>query len=251
MLNHYHLCYMDKKVILQNLRKLKNYFDDGKIPVLHKHEVNPGLPLGSRENYLYFVMTCALNFQRVSPNTWKASLETWNDGKTNFVFFPEEVVNTKEDVLRQALLKHKLALQPNKHIQIWKKLSETFHDHFADDPRVLFEKGDFDAEVVLEIVQKDMKKDFPYLSGPKLSNYFIFILLAYSDLKLKNTHMISIIPDTHIMQATKVLGILDNDINPQNTEEAWMSLLEDTEFSPIDFHSILWNWSRNNFEPGL
>jgi len=243
---------MERKIILQKLRKLKQYFEAGEIPVLHKHEVNPGLALESRENYLYFVMTCCLNFQRVSPNTWKAALETWNDDKANFVFFPEKVAAIHEDVLREALLKYKLALQPNKHIQIWRKISETFHQYFFDDPRELFKKGNFDAPVILNIVQKEMKKDFPYLSGPKLSNYFLFILLAYSDLKLKNTHMISIIPDTHIMQATGILGIVEESaINPKSTERAWRELLEGTEYSPIDFHSILWNWSRNNFTPSV
>ncbi len=238
--------------ILQKLEKLKDYFDKGDIPVLHKHEVNPNLPLKSRENYLYFIMTCSLNFQRSSPNTWKSALATWNDQETSFVFFPEKVVRAKEETLRQALLKHKLALQPNKHIQIWKTISGTFHNYFEDDPRNLFKKGNYSSDQVLYIVQKEMKKAFPYLSGPKLSNYFIFILLAYSDLKLKNTHLISIIPDTHIMQATEVLGILKKEeVNPKSVEDAWKELLKDTKYSPIDFHSILWNWSRNNFNPSI
>lgn len=241
---------MNKSLILQKLKNLKEAFDNWKIPVLHKHELNPNLNKWSRENYLYFIMTCSLNFQRISPNTWKSALETWNDKDTNFVFFPEKVVITTEENLRKALLKHKLALQPNKHIHIWKTISETFHKHFSDDPRKLFEKWNFDALKVLEIVQKEMKKEFPYLSWLKLSNYFIFILLAYSDLKLKNIHTISIIPDTHIMQATEVLGMLEKSkINPKSVELAWKNLLEETEFSPIDFHSILWNWSRNNFRP--
>ena len=238
--------------LIQKLEKLREHFYNGEIPVLHNHEVNPSLPLGSRENYLYFIMTCSLNFQRLSPKTWESALATWNDKETNFVFFPEKVINTEEEILRHALLKHKLALQPNKHIQIWKTISETFHNFFKDDPRKLFEKGKFDAKEVLNIVQKEMKKEFPYLSGPKLSNYFIFILIAYSDIKLKNTHLISIIPDTHIMQATEVLGILRReDINPTSVEDAWKVLLKDTNYSPIDFHSILWNWSRNKFHPQI
>ncbi len=239
-----------KKAVLQKLEVLKKHFNNGGIPILHKHEVNPSLNLDSRENYLYFTMTCSLNFQRLSPNTWKSALETWNDKETNFVFFPEQVVKTTEDTLRKALLKHKLALQPNKHIHIWKTISQTFHNDFNNDPRNLFKKSNYDVEKVLNIVQIEMKKSFPYLSGPKLSNYFIFILLSYSDLKLKNTHLISIIPDTHIMQATEALGILKKeDINPKSVEKAWKELLKNSKYSPIDFHSILWNWSRNKFQP--
>ncbi|MBI4450685.1 hypothetical protein HY642_01805 [Candidatus Woesearchaeota archaeon] len=243
---------MDKSKVLAKLRRLRTEFKSGSIPLLHQHEVNPGLDKSSRENYLYFIMTCSLNFQRVSPRTWESALKTWNDTDTNFVFFPEIVVKREENTLRQALLKHKLALQPNKHIQIWKRLSETFHKYFSDDPRELFKQNDHDAKKVLKLLQEGMKKAFPYLSGLKLSNYFLFILLKYSDLRLKNTRAISIIPDTHIMQATEVLGILEKSaINPKSTEEAWQTLLDGTEFSPIDFHSILWNWSRNNFKPSV
>jgi hypothetical protein len=100
------------------------------------------------------------------------------------------------------------------------------------------------------VIQKDMKKDFPYLSGPKLSNYTLFILLHYSDLKLTNTKAISIIPDTHIMQATKELGMIDSKtITPEKVTKAWNELLSNSELSPIDYHSMLWNWSKNGFNP--
>lgn len=240
---------LNKTLILPKLEKLKYHYENGDIPLLKEHEVNPGLPIGSRENYLYYVMTCCLNFQRLSPNTWKAALATWMDKDTNYVFFPEKSGTVDIEQLRKDLLKHRLALQPNKHTDIWSRIQNTFHTKFEDDPRKLFEMADFDAVKVLQIVQKEMKKDFPYLSGLKLSNYFIFILLHYSDLKLKNVNNISIIPDTHIMKATKELGILEEGINPKTVEEAWINLLSVTKYSPIEFHSILWNWSRNKFQP--
>jgi hypothetical protein len=243
---------MDKTETLKKLELLKDHFDNGRIPQLHKHEVNPGLDIGSRENYLYFIMTCSLNFQRSSPKTWQSALDTWNDEGTRFVFFPERVVESQIEDLRTALVKHKLALQPYKHIDIWGRLSKTFNQHFQNDPRKLFELGEYDAEKILQILQKDMKPAFPYLSGLKLSNYSLFILLKYSNLKLRNTESISIIPDTHIMQATSQLGILESDkVNPQNVSLAWKELLKDSGFSPLDFHSILWNWSRNDFKPGV
>ena len=57
----------NRLLVLEKLKTLKKQFEDGVIPVEHKHEVNPGLPKGSRENYLYFIMTCSLNYQRSSP----------------------------------------------------------------------------------------------------------------------------------------------------------------------------------------
>ncbi len=243
---------MNSKKIIEKLIILKNHFDEWKIPQLHEHEVNQWLQSWSRENYLYFIMTCSLNYQRVSPNTWKSALATSEDRETQEVFFPEMVAKLSEDKLREKLMKHKLALQKVKHIQIWKTIMQTWQDHFWNDPRKLFQQWNYEVESILQIVQKDLKKWFPYLSWPKLSNYFLFILRAYSDIKLQNTYKISIIPDTHVMQATEVLAILPaEEISPINVESAWKKLLKETDFSPIDFHSILWNWSRNNFEPKL
>lgn len=243
---------MDRKTVLQKLERLKAAFAKGEIPILHNHEVNPGLPKDSRENYLYFMLTCSLNFQRSSPVTWKSALATWNDPETNFVFFPEKTVFRNVEVLRAALLKHKLALQPNKHIEIWTKITTTLNSYFDNDPRKLFEKGEFDAAKILSIMQKEMKANFPYLSGPKLSNYVLFILLHYSDLKLTNTRSISIIPDTHIIQTTVKLGMLDEKTaTPEKVSRAWYELLDGTQLSPIDFHSMLWNWSRNHFHPSV
>lgn len=243
---------MNHSQILQKLETLKKHFEAGAIPVMHNHEVHPDVPISSRENYLYFINTCSLNFQRSSPATWQSAMKTWDDESTRFVFFPEKVVASSTDNLRAALLKHKLALQPNKHVDIWSRIANTFHTHFNDDPRELFKKGEFDAVKVLNTMQTEMKKDFPYLSGPKLSNYSLFILLHYSDLKLTNTKSISIIPDTHIMKSSVQLGLVgDKSMNPLTVSKVWEELLSDTQYSPIDFHSMLWNWSRNDFKPGV
>ena len=41
-------------------------------------------------------------------------------------------------------------------------------------------------------------KEFPYISGPKMANYWLYILSQYTDAKFANMHEISIIPDTHV-----------------------------------------------------
>lgn len=93
------------------------------------HEVNPGLKKSSRENYLYFLMSCTINFQRNSYALWKSSLATWNDPKTNYLFYPEKVVETKFEKLQKDMAKHKLALQKNKHPTIWLKISTTLNKY--------------------------------------------------------------------------------------------------------------------------
>jgi len=111
---------MTKSRKLARIKKLYALFQAGKIPVLAKHEVHPDLSKGSRENYLYFTLPPCLNFQRHSPALWAAALKTWQDPDTRHLFFPEETAERSRSQIQEALLKHKLALQPNKHTDIWK-----------------------------------------------------------------------------------------------------------------------------------
>ena len=53
---------------------------------------NPGLSQESLENYLYFTLPMALNYQRNSYELWKAANKTYQDKETRFVFFPKEVL---------------------------------------------------------------------------------------------------------------------------------------------------------------
>ena len=125
------------------------------------------------------------------------------------------------------------------------------NEHFQDDTIVILEIANFDTQQVLALVQQDQKNLFPYLSGPKMANYWLYILNQYTNLKLINLNYISIIPDTHVMQSSIKLGIVDKTTNSQKVAEAWRTLLEGTELSPIDMHPVLWNWSRNNFLPAV
>ena len=234
---------------LKRIKKLFRLFQDGKIPTLAQHEVHPDLDLGSRENYLYFTLPPCINFQRHSPAMWASALKTWNDSKTNYLFFPEKVAKQPRQKIQTDLAKHKLSLQRNKHTDIWIAISKTLHESFSDDPRKLLSAGNFDVVKVLQLIQKDRKKDFTHLSGPKMSNYWLYILSQYTDVKLSNMHEISIIPDTHVMQCSVKLGVANEKMAAVEIAQAWKSILKDSEITPVKMHPVLWNWSRNGFLP--
>lgn len=234
---------------LQRILKLYALFQDGHIPVLSSHEVNPGLPKSSRENYLYFTLPPCINFQRSSPAMWASALATWNDSKTQYLFFPEKVARRSRERIQSDLCKHKLALQRNKHTDIWIAVSKAFHTHFKDDPRELFTTRDWDVAKILPTIQVDMRKEFPYISGPKMANYWLYILSHYTDATFKSMEEISIIPDTHVLQCSIQLGISQATHSPIQVAEIWKELLTGQEVSPVQMHPVLWNWSRNNFRP--
>jgi endonuclease III len=242
---------MSKEKALQKVFKLHALYKKGAIKTLAQHEVNPGLDTSSRENFLYFTLSPCLNFQRSSPAMWQAALKTWQDPKTRYLFYPEKVSKTSIEKVQKDLLKYKLALQKNKHTKIWVTISKTLNEHFKNDPRVVLEAGSFDAQKVLTLVQKDQKKLFPYLSGPKMANYWLYILSCYTDMKLSNMNYISIIPDTHVIQCSIKLGIVDEKASSEKVAEAWRKLLDGIKLTPIDMHPVLWNWSRNDFLPAV
>lgn len=240
---------IEKKKLQQRVRKLKELFDTGKVPTLAVHEVYPQLPADDRINYIYFTLPISLNFQRSSPAMWRSAFNTFNDPETNYLFYPELLVQESREKVQTDLTKHKLALQRNKHTDIWIKISQTFNEKYESDPRAFLAQHNFDVAQILEALQKTEKKSFPYLSGNKMANYWLFILNEFTDVKLINLDKISIIPDTHVIQCSIELGLADKSAKPAEIAALWFDLLEGTEILPIEMHPVLWNWSRANFEP--
>ena len=242
---------MHKEKVLNNISKLHSLFLAGKVIGPENHEVNPNLRKGSRENYLYFTLPCCINFQRNSPALWASALKTYDDPDTNYLFFPEQVVKKEEEEIREDMIKHKLALQTNKHPMIWRRINETFYNYYNNDPRKVLSECNYDVVEVIDTVQKKKKNIFPYLGGVKLSNYWLFILNSFTDVEFNNLNEISIIPDTHIIKSTIHLGLAKEGVKPDEVERIWRKVLKEVQLPPTDMHSALWRWSRNNFTPSL
>ncbi len=147
-------------------------------------------------------------------------------------------------------MKHKLALQPNKHIQTWRKIAQTVKSNWGSFVG-LFKSANNDFLCLNQIVRKDYKKDFPYLSGPKIFNYWSFIVSSYGGSTLTNRSYIEIAPDTHITQCSVKLGVVTkkeaDTITKDVISERWREILKNSGIDPIDMHPPLWFWSRNGF----
>ncbi|WKZ30887.1 MAG: hypothetical protein QY318_03495 [Candidatus Dojkabacteria bacterium] len=238
---------MKRSAILSKIAKLVELYESGEIPRPEVHEVYPDLDKSSRDNYLYFTLTVPLNYQRSSPAMWQSALATFNDPETNYLFYPEKVVEAEYVQFQNDLAKHKLSLQINNHSKIWWGISQTLFNEYESDPRKLLASG---GHAVKQIKDKliSEKKSFPYLNGPKMSNYWLFILSEFTDVELSGKEDISIIPDTHVIKASAVLGVIDS-ADPMEIERAWKELLSGSDFIPMQIHPVLWHWSRNGFKP--
>ncbi len=238
---------IDDTEILKRVRKLHNLFRRGLITGPEKHEVNPGLPANTRDNYLYFTLPCAINFQRNSPAMWRSALDTFLDPDTSYVFYPKQSTKVSQDTLKASLTSYGLALRANKHTDIWLRISESLLEYYAGDPRNVLSEYDFEVPKIIRALQVDKKRLFPYLSGIKLSNYWLFILAEFTDAALRNTDKISIIPDTHIIRSTIQLGLASDGVTASRVEMIWRDVLRETGIPSMEMHSALWRWSRNGF----
>ena len=235
----------------EKVRELHRMYSQGQLKGPEQHEVNPGLPAGSKENYLYFTLPCSVNFQRHSPKMWTSALNTFDDHDTNFVFRPEDVGVASLVIVTEALTKYRLALQTNKHTQIWIDICNTLDNYYDGNPKNVLAESDFDVPRIISAVQREKKHLFPYLSGIKLSNYWLFMMTQFTAAPLRNTHEISIIPDTHVIKSTIHLGMAPTGVSSAQVERIWRDVLHCSDIHPTEMHSALWRWSRNGFQPNL
>jgi hypothetical protein len=236
--------------ILANCKILLAAYKDGILGQTRMPEDSHPEFLAIEERLTYFTLPMALNYQRDSYKLWEAALKAYNDPKTNDIFSIKAVSEMNVDELRKKLLKHKVALQPNKHTLTWKSIADTVSAEWGS-LEAFFSAHDNDFVAIRQTLQVDRKKGFPYLSGPKIFNYWSFIMSTYGGVKLKNRSQIGIAPDTHITKCSVLLGVITSTeaetLTKDVISERWIDILKGTGIDPIDMHPPLWFWSRNNF----
>ena len=212
---------------------------------------NPQLPKDAEANYAYFTLPMALNYQRNSYRLWASAKSAFLDTSTADIFKPESVIKMDINLLKEKLLKHGVALQPNKHPQIWMRLCQTFSDDFNGSIKELFLRNEHSVRNVKDYIGNNKKK-FPYLSGTKIINYWLYVMGSYTDLTFSDNEYITVAPDTHVLQASVKLGMINEEDlqNPQIRDivsEMWNAVFLGTKRNPIEIHTPLWLWSRGGF----
>lgn len=239
--------------IISHCRQLLMAYHSGKLGQTKMPEdSSPNFSEKEKETRLtYFTLPMSLNYQRDSYKLWEATLKTFNDPETKNIFDVQFSANLDEKKLREYLSRYKVALQPNKHIATWHKIAQTISENWGTIGS-LFKSVDCDFLKLKDIVQVQFKKGFPYLSGPKIFNYWSFIIQEYGKVKFKNSEFIEIAPDTHVTKCSVILGVIAQEesefLTKEKVSEKWRELLRGTGINPIDMHPPLWFWSRNNFQ---
>ena len=248
--------WINKEKIKSDILNLLDLYKSGELGGEKMPEdENPELPVDSKENYLYFTLPMALNYQRNSYKLWESANKTFKDESTVDCFSPKLVNKMPLDILRENLLKYKVVLQPNKQPLIWKTICAAIHERFNDDIRNLFIQEKFSVINIKNYIDKN-KINFPYLGGKKILNYWLYVLEQYTDIKFIDRENITVAPDTHVIQSSLKLGIInDAELMRQDIQdivsERWGEILSGMNYYPIDIHTPLWLWSRGKFKVSL
>lgn len=244
---------MEKEQILNRCHKLLDAYKQWLLGYMKMPEdSSPSFTKDELESRLvYFTLPMSLNYQRDSYKLWESVLNSYNDPVIQKVFDIEFSAQVSQEELRSLLMHYKIALQPNKHIATWQKIAQTIYTNrwtLTD----LLTHVDYDFLELKNLIQKDFKSWFPYLSWPKIFNYRSFILQQYGGVSLKNSEFIEIAPDTHVTKCSVILWVITKDevekISKEALSERWRNVLYGSWINPIDMHSPLWFWSKNDFQ---
>ena len=245
---------MTKEQKLEKIEKLYNAYKEGKLGgEIMPEDENPNLEKSSKENFNYFTLPMALNYQRNSYKLWESAKKTYMDPETSFVFDTKKVVSCDYSKVQNALVKYRLALQKEKQTTIWITLCKTIENLLNGDIRNIFSICNNDVNTIRNFIQKEHKKDFPYLSGNKICNYWMFVIYQYTNINYINKNDLTVAPDTHVLKSSLKLEIISKEDYEKSNAQLiciynWNKLLKNSPISPIDIHTPLWLWSRSNFK---
>lgn len=241
-----------KGEVAQDAIALHRMWEKGTLGGEHMPEdVHPQLPPDSAELCHYLTLGMCLNYQRNSYKLWEACTSAYNVDADRWVFDPAKVCMSGQDALREVLVRHRVALQPNKHVANWYRVSDGIVGHGNGDIRKILKANDHDIDKIRSFIQEN-RKSFPYLAGNKICNYWLYVMWQYTSLPMCNREALTVAPDTHVLNASVRLGLLSpEDISASDAQEkcvsAWEEVLLETPFVPIDIHTPLWLWSRLKF----
>ncbi|MGC8612508.1 MAG: hypothetical protein ACP5LR_08525 [Athalassotoga sp.] len=217
-----------------------------------------GVAKGSREHLMFITLTVSLDYIRDATALWRSSRETFEDQKTRYLFDPTTLSETPLEKITEDMTAHGLAQRQHKDPFYWKKIGETFHEKWKNDPRNFLYSCNLDAPTILQqLKERDNGHPlYPFLRGEKIGPLWIRMLRDNVGIELKNMDKIPIPVDTHVARATLATGVVRGryDGNSRNLfndiRSAWFESVKGLKVNgrsavALDLDEPLWNLSKN------
>jgi hypothetical protein len=167
-----------------------------------EYQLPRNLAAGSREHALYLTYVISIDYMTDAEKLWSKARGAYELYPERFT--PGKISTVSERTL-EAFLRRLGARYAPSAVKTWKKISTILTEKYGGDPR----------NITLEPLTIDEIKDrlsgFPYLRGPKLSNFYIRVMGETGLFKVKDLDMLDIPVDKQIARFTVYTGVLKLD----------------------------------------
>ena len=174
----------------------KGFFEDYSMP---EYVLPRNLKEGTREHALYLTYVISIDYMTDADRLWKKSRGAYELYPERFT--PEEILKISSRTVENVVKGLGARFYSNA-AKTWIKISKLLVDKYDSDPRNIT-RGSLE---VAEI--KRRLRDFPYLRGNKLSNFYIRAMGETGLFKLKNLNELDIPVDKQVARFTIYTGVL-------------------------------------------
>ena len=182
--------------LLDQFYNRKGIFADYLMP---EYDLPRNLKEGTREHALYLIYVISIDYMTDAEKLWKRSRDAYELYPERFS--PEEILKLSPRTV-ETVVKNLGARFYSNAAKIWIKISKLLVDKYGGDPRNITREP-------LEIVEvKRRLRDFPYLRGNKLSNFYIRAMGETGLFKVKNLNELDIPVDKQVARFTMYTGFL-------------------------------------------
>lgn len=174
----------------------KGFFKNTAMP---EYVLPRNLKEGTRAHALFLTYVVSIDYMVDAEKLWKKSRGAYELHPERFT--PEKILKASQRSV-EIFVKRLGARYYSNAAKTWKKVSEVLMEKYAGDPRNITPEP-------LDVVEvKKRLKDFPYLRGNKLSNFYIRVMGETGLFKLKNLNELDIPVDKQVARFTIYSGVL-------------------------------------------
>jgi hypothetical protein len=203
------------------------------------------------DRWAFLALVTSVNYRRNSASLWRSAKAAYEDSATRWIFDVAQVTTADREVLLRTLTSTGVAIQPTRQVPGWRAIAESVHEQWGSFQTLVNDHASFHE--LRRTVQVDYRKGFPYLSGPKLFNYWNYTMMRKGMTSFPDANLIDVAVDSHVMKSSVQLGLpaaISGAPAPAVASE-WRDILAESWLVPTDLTVPLWIWSRANFEPSV
>lgn len=217
----------------------KGFFRDYSMP---EYVLPRNLEEGTREHALFLTYVISIDYMTDADKLWKRSRGAYELYPERFT--PEEISKLSPRTIEN-IVKSLGARFYSNAAKTWIKISKLLVDKYGGDPRNITREP-------LEITEiKKRLKEFPYLRGNKLSNFYIRAMGETGLFKVMNLNELDIPVDKQVARFTIYTGVLNllskqfigcaqDEALRSLIEEAWRNAAKKLDTAPWKLDEPIW-----------